>query len=99
LWPCFTPEDLRDSVLLWAKRLDLFEKFGFSRMPNMTYSFVNHLTEESPRSLSPRRIKEVGRLVVFYDLTLVHEQNTVGHRPRESHLMGNAKHGHAVLRK
>src|SRR5215472_8313371 len=57
---------------------------------------VENLVEKGAAALRPRPVEELRGGRVLDHAALVHEDDAVGHRPREAHLVGDHEHGHAL---
>ena len=58
----------------------------------------DNLAEEELRPLVLWIVEELLGWICFDDFTVVHENDIVGDRTREAHLVGNTDHSHAFLR-
>jgi len=58
---------------------------------------VQDLAEEQLGAFVLRIVKELGRRVLFDDLALVHEDDTVGDLTGKPHFVCRAEHGHAFF--
>jgi hypothetical protein len=56
---------------------------------------IDNLAEKQGGSVVFWVIEKCLRIILFDNLTLIHENHTIGNRPGKTHFVGDAEHGHA----